>query len=231
MTVRANNRVLVAEGKAGSLATFPPPHVFFFTREVDTNLGYVWYRKDGDDAVRLGRSAGRRRRRRGVRRQLRALQRASGNTATHGRVLLRQPGRRPSRRARRSRLHPRRPFQADCRLQDDGEPLPSAVHGASARAGSLDNAIQDLMAMRAAGYQHRRPQRLPWRPPRHDPGPLRLEDQRDYARGLAEGVRQGLSRHAVGRAERVLRRALQHPVPEERVLDDGVSPASRSPRT
>ena len=44
--LKAANRVLVAEGKNGSIATFPMPHTFFFTREVDTNLGYVWYRLD-----------------------------------------------------------------------------------------------------------------------------------------------------------------------------------------
>ena len=52
--VKAANRVLVAEGKTGSLATFTPPHVFFFTREVDTNLGYVWYRKDAEGTFSVG---------------------------------------------------------------------------------------------------------------------------------------------------------------------------------
>ena len=55
VTVKAKNRVLVADGgKSGSLATFTPPHVFFFTREVDTNLGYIWYRKDGDTQFGIG---------------------------------------------------------------------------------------------------------------------------------------------------------------------------------
>ena len=47
--LRARNRVLVAEGGSGSIAVFPPPVTFFFTREVETNHGYVWYRKDGGD--------------------------------------------------------------------------------------------------------------------------------------------------------------------------------------
>ena len=54
VTIRAKNRVLVAEGAAGSLAVFPPPTVFFPAREVDTNLGYVWYRKDAATAYALG---------------------------------------------------------------------------------------------------------------------------------------------------------------------------------
>ena len=52
--LKAGNRVLVAEGKAGSIATFPMPHTFFFTREVDTNLGYVWYRLDEGKRFALG---------------------------------------------------------------------------------------------------------------------------------------------------------------------------------
>jgi hypothetical protein len=52
--VRAQNRILIATGSAGSLAAFPPPHSFFFTREIDTNLGYVWYRKDADQRYAIG---------------------------------------------------------------------------------------------------------------------------------------------------------------------------------
>jgi len=54
VTTRAKNRVLVAEGAGGSLAVFPPPTVFFPAREVDTNLGYVWYRKDAETAYGIG---------------------------------------------------------------------------------------------------------------------------------------------------------------------------------
>jgi hypothetical protein len=52
--VKAQNRLIIAEGKGASLATFPPPHTFFFTREVDINLGYVWYRKDSDKTFGIG---------------------------------------------------------------------------------------------------------------------------------------------------------------------------------
>jgi hypothetical protein len=54
VTVRAKNRVIVAEGPGGSIAVFPPPTVFFPAREVDTNLGYVWYRKDADTQYSIG---------------------------------------------------------------------------------------------------------------------------------------------------------------------------------
>ena len=52
--VRAQNRVLVAEGPAGSLAVFPPPHAPFWARQGEINLGYVWYRKDAARSFSMG---------------------------------------------------------------------------------------------------------------------------------------------------------------------------------
>src|SRR6185437_2679693 len=53
--VRASNRVLLVErDKAGTIAAFPPPHTFFWAREVATNLGYNYYRKDSDTAFSIG---------------------------------------------------------------------------------------------------------------------------------------------------------------------------------
>jgi hypothetical protein len=53
--LRAANRLLVAErGAAGSIAVLPPPHTFFWAREIATNLGYVWYRKDSDRSFSFG---------------------------------------------------------------------------------------------------------------------------------------------------------------------------------
>jgi len=54
VAVRAANRLLIAEQGGGSIAVFPPPHTFFFTREVETNLGYVWYRHDANHRFGLG---------------------------------------------------------------------------------------------------------------------------------------------------------------------------------
>lgn len=51
----ASNRVLMAEqGAAGSIAAFPPPHKFFWAREVAINMGYNWYRKDSDTTYAIG---------------------------------------------------------------------------------------------------------------------------------------------------------------------------------
>jgi hypothetical protein len=52
--LRARNRLAMAEGVGGSVAVFPPPHQFFFARELEVNLGYVWYRKESDKAFSLG---------------------------------------------------------------------------------------------------------------------------------------------------------------------------------
>lgn len=52
--LRARNRLAVMESPAGSLAVFPAPHKFFFAREIELNLGYVWYRKDDDKSFSLG---------------------------------------------------------------------------------------------------------------------------------------------------------------------------------
>lgn len=52
--LRARNRLAVVEGKAGGVAVFPPPHQFFFARQLEINLGFVWYRKDTETSYSLG---------------------------------------------------------------------------------------------------------------------------------------------------------------------------------
>ena len=54
VTLKASNRLVVAEGPGGSIAAFPPPHNFFWSRETAFNLGYVWYRKDGPSSFSFG---------------------------------------------------------------------------------------------------------------------------------------------------------------------------------
>ena len=54
MGVRARHRLLVAESGGGSLAVFPPPHKFFWAREIELNLGYVYYRKDDESSYSIG---------------------------------------------------------------------------------------------------------------------------------------------------------------------------------
>jgi hypothetical protein len=52
--LRAQNRLVVAESAGGSIAAFPPPHNFFWSREVSYNQGYVYYKKDGDASFSFG---------------------------------------------------------------------------------------------------------------------------------------------------------------------------------
>lgn len=54
VALRARNRLAIVEAGGGSLAVFPPPHKFFFAREIELNLGYVWYRKDAADSFSIG---------------------------------------------------------------------------------------------------------------------------------------------------------------------------------
>lgn len=54
VALRARNRLAIVESDAGSIAVFPPPHKFFFGREIELNLGYVWYRKDDAQSFSVG---------------------------------------------------------------------------------------------------------------------------------------------------------------------------------
>jgi hypothetical protein len=54
VALRARNRLAIVESGGGSLAVFPPSHKFFFAREIELNLGFVWYRKDDDKSFSIG---------------------------------------------------------------------------------------------------------------------------------------------------------------------------------
>jgi hypothetical protein len=54
VALKARNRVEVVESGAGSVAVFPASHKFFFSREVESNLGYNYYRKDSDTTFAVG---------------------------------------------------------------------------------------------------------------------------------------------------------------------------------
>lgn len=53
--IKAANRLIVAStGEGGSLAAFPPPHTFFWARELEESVGYNWYRKSPDGQFGFG---------------------------------------------------------------------------------------------------------------------------------------------------------------------------------
>jgi hypothetical protein len=54
VALKARNRLAILETGGGSLAFFPPSHKFFFAREIETNLGFVYYRKTSDNSFAIG---------------------------------------------------------------------------------------------------------------------------------------------------------------------------------
>lgn len=50
----ARNRLGIIETGGGSVGFFPSPHKFFFAREIETNLGFVYYRKDSGNSFAVG---------------------------------------------------------------------------------------------------------------------------------------------------------------------------------
>ncbi len=54
VAVKARNRLGIVESGGGSLAFLPPSHKFFFAREIETNLGFIYYRKDSDASFAVG---------------------------------------------------------------------------------------------------------------------------------------------------------------------------------
>jgi len=54
VALKARNRVAIVETGGGSLAFFPPSHKFFFAREIETNLGFVYYRKLDEKTFAVG---------------------------------------------------------------------------------------------------------------------------------------------------------------------------------
>ncbi len=54
VALKARNRVEIIQTGNGSVAVFPASHKFFFSREVESNLGYNYYRKDSDASFAVG---------------------------------------------------------------------------------------------------------------------------------------------------------------------------------
>ena len=178
--VKAQNRVLVAEGKGASLATFTPPHSFFFTREVDTNLGYVWYRKDTATTFGIG------------------IRQADGEEVAQyvdNFALFNAP---PGTIQKMAVYFYASPDSAEGTRQavlrfthgDEFKPLPgykTFVNHFHLRftdrvraSGSFDTELQDLAAMKTLGLNIIGLSDFHGDMHPNDPGPLRFKDQKDY---------------------------------------------------
>jgi hypothetical protein len=178
--VRAGNRVLIAEGKGGSIAAFPPPHTFFFTREVETNLGYVWYRKDDGNRFAFG---------------IRQAEREEVQQYVENFALYNAP---PGTEQRMGAYFYVSPDGADATRravlafthEDTFKPVPgykTMVNHFHLRftdrvraSGSFDTPIQDLAAMKSLGLNIVGLSDFHGDLHANDPGPLRFKDQQDY---------------------------------------------------
>src|SRR5256712_579139 len=178
--VRAQNRLLVAEGKGASLATFTPSPTVFFTPEVDINLGYVWYRKDSAMTFGFG---------------IRQADAEENPQYVDNFALFNAP---PGTVQRMGVYFYASPDSAEGTRQavlrfthgDEFKPLPgykTFVNHFHLRftdrvraSGSFDTPMQDLAAMKALGLNIIGLSDFHGDMHPNDPGPLRFRDQKDY---------------------------------------------------
>jgi hypothetical protein len=177
---KAQNRVLVAEGKGGSLAAFTPPHTFFFTREKDTNLGYVWFRKDAAGSFAMG-----------IRQPDReedpqyvenfALYNAPPGTVQRMPVYFyATPGSAESTRQEVMAFTHGDAFKPVAGYKTFVNHFHLDFTGRVRATGSFDTPMQDLAAMRALGLNVIGLSDFHFELHANDPGPLRFRDQKDY---------------------------------------------------
>jgi hypothetical protein len=178
--VRAQNRLIVAEAGSGALAAFPPPHTFFFTREKDTNLGYVWYRKDAEGKFGIGVGMPEREDEPRYVQNFALYNAPPGTVQKMGVYFYASPDAgEPSRQAVLAFTH-----------GDAFKPIPgyktfvNHFHldftGRQRASGSLDTPFQDLIAMRSIGLNVIGLSDFHFELHGSDPGPLRLPEQKDY---------------------------------------------------
>ncbi|MEO8678734.1 MAG: hypothetical protein ABI665_06795 [Vicinamibacterales bacterium] len=178
--VRAQNRLIVAEGASGALAAFPPPHTFFFTREKDTNLGYVWYRKDAEGTFGIGVGFPEREDEPRYVQNFTLYNAPPGTVQRMGVYFYASPeAGEPARQA----------VMAFTR-GDTFKPIPgyktfvNHFHldftGRQRASGSLDTPFQDLVAMKSLGLNIIGLSDFHFELHGNDPGPLRLPEQKDY---------------------------------------------------
>jgi hypothetical protein len=178
--VRAQNRLIVAEGRGASLAAFPPPHTFFFTREKDTNLGFVWYRKDADGRFGMGVGMPEREEEPQYVENFALYNAPPGTLQRMGMYFL------ASTETGDAARHAALAYTHG----DEFKPVPgyktfvNHFHldftGRTRASGSLDTPMQDLAAMRSLGLNIIGLSDFHFELARTDPGPLRFKDQKDY---------------------------------------------------
>ena len=178
--VKAQNRLIVAEAKGAALAAFPPPHTFFFTREKDTNLGYVWYRKDAEGKFGIGVGMPEREEEPRYAQNFALYNAPPGTVQKMGVYFYASPeAGEPARQAVLAFTH-----------GDAFKPLPgyktfvNHFHldftGRQRLSGSFDTAFEDLEAMKSLGLNVIGLSDFHFELHGNDSGALRLADQKDY---------------------------------------------------
>jgi hypothetical protein len=178
--VKAQNRMIVAEAKGAALAAFPPPHTFFFTREKDTNLGYVWYRKDAEGKFGIGVGMPEREEEPRYVQNFALYNAPPGTVQKMGVYFYASPeAGEPARQAVLAFTH-----------GDAFKPIPgyktfvNHFHldftGRQRLSGSFDTAFQDLAAMKSLGLNVIGLSDFHFELHGNDSGALRLADQKDY---------------------------------------------------
>jgi len=187
--VKADNRVLVAEGKGGSLATFPMPHKFFWAREIHVNLGYVWYRKDSEKkfgmGVRQSENEGST-----VQMYQDCFALYSAHPGTWQQMgmyyYMSLDAAEPTRQAVLAFTHGDvykplpgfKTFTNHWHLREDN--VSTAFTERVMKTGSFDTPLQDLVAMKALGLNIVGISDFHGDMNYNDPGPLRFQDQKNY---------------------------------------------------
>lgn len=178
--IRAQNRVLVAEGaKGGALATFTPPHTFFFTREKDTNLGYTYYRKDAATSFALGIRQADREEETQYLENFALFNAPPGTVQRMGVYYLVSPENGAATRAAVMAFTRNDYFKAVPGYKTFVNHFHLDFTGRQ-RLADFDQPFQDLMAMRSLGLNIIGLSDFHFELHANDPGPERFRDQKDY---------------------------------------------------
>jgi hypothetical protein len=178
--LKAENRVLVAEGKGASIATFPMPHTFFFTREVDTNLGYVWYRFDEGKRFAFGVRQADREEVAQYAENFALFNAPPGTKQRMGVYFYVTPdGAESTRQAVLAFTHDDR-FKAIPGYKTMVNHFHLRFTERVRASGSFDTPMQDLAAMKSLGLNIVGLSDFHGDLHANDPGPVRFKDQKDY---------------------------------------------------
>jgi hypothetical protein len=178
--VKAQNRMILAEASGGSLALFTPPHTFFFTREKDTNLGYVWYRKDAPGRYGIGIGMPDREEDAQYVENFALYNAPPGTVQKMGVYLYASPETsEPARQAVLAFTHGDA-FKPVAGYKTMVNHFHLDFTGRQRASGSLDTPFQDLAAMKALGLNVIGLSDFHFELSPMDPGPVRFKDEKDY---------------------------------------------------